>query len=152
MRISKGLLIAASCLMLGAVPALAQSAEDVEKAAPMAAAKAKAKAKKKAAPKGKNAAEVVIANARADAIVAVSLTTGKGKTISVVKKSLPSGKKHAMKLPAGSGCDFTVNARFADGSEFEPTAVNLCMDKTLRFTDGEGGAPANDPGPAEDAQ
>lgn len=140
----KGLLIAASCLMLGSAPVLAQSAEDVEKVAPAATAKVKAKAKKAVA-KGKNASEVVVLNARGDEIVAVTLTTAKGKTIAVVKKSLPAGKKHAMKLPGGSGCEFTVNARFADGTEFDPTPVNLCTDKTLRFTDGEAGSAPSAP-------
>jgi len=148
MRFSKAVLVTTASLMLGSMPALAQSAEDVEKAPPVAAAKAKAK---KVAAKGKNASDVTVVNARADEIVSVSVTTAKGKTIALVKKSLPAGKKHVFKLPAGSGCDFTVNARFADGTEFDPTPVNLCVDKTLRFTDGEaGGAPTEAPAPAEE--
>jgi hypothetical protein len=143
MRIQTAVLAAVACLLLGAAPALAQSAEDVEKAPPAAEAapKVKAKAKKRVAPKGKHAAEVMVQNARADGITAVTLTTAKGKSIAVVKKSLPAGTKHAMKLPAGSGCDFTVSARFADGTELDPTPVNLCNDKTIRFTDGEAVTP-----------
>lgn len=145
MRFKPALLAAASCLLLGASPVFAQSAQDVEKAPPAeAAAKVKQKTKKKA-PKGKHASDVIVMNARADGITSVTLTTAKGKSIAVVKKSLPAGTKHTMKLPAGSGCEFTVSARFADGTEFDPTPVNLCTDKTIRFTDGEamgGEAPA----------
>lgn len=152
MRFKTAVVVAASCLLLGAAPAFAQSAADVEKAPPTeAAAKVKAKAKKKAAPKsapkGKNAAEVIVQNARADGIANVTLTTDKGKSIAVVKKSLPAGTKHAMKLPAGSGCTFTVSARFVDGTEVDPTPVDLCRDKVIRFTEGDN-VPAEAPAPA----
>lgn len=152
MRISKALLVAASCLMLGTAPTLAQTAADVEQAAPAVAAKVKAKAKKKAAPKGKHAGAISIVNARADAVAAVSITNAKGKVVASVKKAIAPGKKVGVAIPGGNGCDFTVAARFGDGTEFEPTPVNLCRDKTLRFTDGEGGAPAEAPAPADDAQ
>lgn len=147
MRMSKALLVVASGLMLCAAPALAQTAADVEQAAPAAAAKVKAKAKKKAA-KGQHAGAISILNARADAVAAVSITNAKGKVVASVKKAIAPGKKVGLSIPGGNGCDFTVAARFGDGTEFEPTPVNLCRDKTLRFTDGEGGAPA----PADEAQ
>jgi hypothetical protein len=147
MRIKTAVLVAASCLLLGAAPAFAQSAEDVEKAPPAAAAaaKVKAKAKKKAAPKGKNAGDVTVVNARGDVVASVAFTNAQGKVVASVKKPLAPGKKTVVKLMGG--CDFTVSARFADGSDFEPTALNLCADKTIRFTDGEGVPASADPGP-----
>lgn len=150
MRISRAVLVAASCLMLGSLPALAQSAEDVEKAPPVAAAKVKAKAKKKV-DAAKTAGTITIVNARADVITSVGIATGEGKAVGGVKKPLAPGKKATVKISA-KGCEFVISARFADGTDFDPAPVNLCVDKTIRFTDGEGGgAPANDPAP-DDAQ
>ena len=89
--------------------------------------------KAKAVPK--NASEAIVTNTRASAVTGLSITNAAGKSLASLKKPLEAGKKISFKLPAKSGCVFSVNASFADDSEFEPAEVNLCIDKNIRFTD-----------------
>lgn len=107
-------------------------APGAEAAAP-AAQRAVRTAKKKAA--AKNATEVVFLNARSGAVVTgATLTSAGGKTAGL-KQPLAPGKKVSVKLPKGAGCVFALNASFSDDGEFDQTEVNLCTDKTVRFTD-----------------
>lgn len=102
------------------------------------AAKVQAAAKKRA-PKAKtppkNASELVLVNARSAAVTGLALTNAAGKNLAVLKKPLEPGKKISFKLPAKSGCLFTIDASFADESPFDASEVDLCIDKTVRFTD-----------------
>lgn len=109
----------------------AGSAQDAT--APAAAAKAKARAKVKAPPK--NATQAIISNAQASALTGMHITNAAGKVMASLKKPVDPGKKITLKLPAKAGCLFTINAAFADGSEFDPAEVDLCVDKNVRFTD-----------------
>ncbi|MCZ8374940.1 MAG: hypothetical protein O9342_06155 [Beijerinckiaceae bacterium] len=128
MRIVTGLASVVLVMGLGHGGAVAQQAN-----AP-AAAPAAPRTAQRAVPK--NAAEIVLANARSGAVVTgISVTSAAGKSVATLKKPLEPGKKITIKLPKNSGCTFAVNASFSDDAEFDQTDVNLCMDKTVRFTD-----------------
>ncbi|MCZ8186423.1 MAG: hypothetical protein O9308_08585 [Beijerinckiaceae bacterium] len=128
MRIVTGL--ASVVLMMG----LGQGAASAQQANAPAAAPAAPRTASRAVPK--NAAEIVLANARSGAVVTgLSVTSAAGKSVATLKKPLEPGKKITIKLPKNSGCTFAVNASFSDDAEFDQTDVNLCTDKTVRFTD-----------------
>ncbi len=130
-----GLAIAVSAALLISAPVLAQQAPaPAATPAPAAdAAKAKRPAQKKAA--AKNAGEIVLVNARGAVVTGASVTSAAGKTVATLKKPLEAGKKIVIKLPKNSGCVFAINASFSDDAEFDQSEVNLCADKTVRFTE-----------------
>ncbi|WP_284178739.1 hypothetical protein [Rhabdaerophilum sp. SD176] len=128
MRIVTGLASVVLIMGLGQGAAMAQQAN-----AP-AAAPAAPRTAQRAVPK--NAAEIILTNARSGAVVTgLSVTSAAGKSVATLKKPLEPGKKITIRLPKNSGCTFAVNASFSDDAEFDQTDVNLCMDKTVRFTD-----------------
>ena len=110
-------------------------AQDATAPVAAAAAKAKARAKAKAKAPPKNATQAIISNAQASALTGMQISNAAGKVVAAIKKPVDPGKKSTLKLPAKAGCLFTVSAAFADGSEFDPTEVDLCVDKNIRFTD-----------------
>lgn len=142
MTVWSGLGIAAAALVSAALvstsmPALAQQAPAPGAAAEQAAGAAKAKVKRVAKKKvpAKNASEIVLANARTAVVTDVSVTSAAGKSVATLKKPLEPGKKITIRLPKNSGCTFAINASFSDDAEFDQSEVNLCTDKTVRFTE-----------------
>lgn len=83
----------------------------------------------------KNASEVIVTNARTVALTGLEITTAKGEKVATLKKPLEPGKKLTYRFRPRNGCIFTVNAAFADESGFDPTEVDLCTDKNVRFTE-----------------
>jgi hypothetical protein len=134
MMFRSSLALAAVALLAVSAPVFAQQAPapGAEQAA-AAPAKAKKAAKKKVA--AKNASEIVLANGRGAVVTAVSVTSAAGKQVATLKKPLEAGKKISIKLPKGAGCTFAINASFSDDAEFDQSEVNLCTDKTVRFTE-----------------
>jgi hypothetical protein len=111
----KSFILGSAALALITVPAFAQQAP-------------------KAKPLPKNATELVLTNARPATLSGFELSRD-GKKFAAIKRPLEAGKKVAIKLPKNAGCEFVVNAAYADDAEFEETQVNLCADKTVRLTD-----------------
>ena len=134
MMFRSSLALAAVALLAVSAPVFAQQAPapGAEQAA-AAPAKAKKAAKKKVA--AKNASEIVLVNGRGAVVTAVSVTSAAGKQVAALKKPLEAGKKISIKLPKGAGCTFAINASFSDDAEFDQSEVNLCTDKTVRFTE-----------------
>lgn len=77
-------------------------------------------------------AELRVENQRAANLVSVEILDGEGKVIGRLARPLAAGKKAAMRLQRGRGCDMTVQARFDDEGEVDET-INLCREKVLRF-------------------
>lgn len=128
------LAVAVVALMSLSAPVFAQQAPAPgAEAAAAAPARAKRAAKKKVA--AKNASEIVLVNGRGAVVTAVSVTSAAGKQVAALKKPLEGGKKISIKLPKGAGCTFAINASFSDDAEFDQSEVNLCTDKTVRFTE-----------------
>jgi hypothetical protein len=92
-----------------------------------------AQAQQRAVPK--NASEAIVTNARTVAVTGLEITTSKGEKVGTLKKALEPGKKISFRFRPRNGCIFTVNASFADESEFDATEVDLCTDKNIRFVD-----------------
>lgn len=135
MMFRSSLALAAAALLSASAPAFAQQAPApaATEQAVAAPAKAKRAAKKKVA--AKNASEIVLVNGRGAVVTAVSVTSAAGKQVAALKKPLEAGKKISIKLPKGAGCTFAINASFSDDAEFDQSEVNLCTDKTVRFTE-----------------
>lgn len=83
----------------------------------------------------KNASEAIVTNGRTVAVTGLEITTAKGDKVGTLKQPLQPGKKITFKFRPRNGCLFTVNAAFADQSDFDPTEVDLCTDKNIRFVD-----------------
>lgn len=83
----------------------------------------------------KNATSFTLINARSVAVTGLSVTSAAGKNVAALRAQLAPGKRIAFKIPANSGCLFTVNASFADDAEFDQSEVDLCADKNVRLTD-----------------
>lgn len=92
-----------------------------------------AQGKKKAAKKPP--AEIIVVNARAATLVEFSLTTEQGKNVAALKAVLAPGKRATLKLARGAACQLTVSAAYDDESENAGGVVDVCADKTIRFTD-----------------
>lgn len=126
-------------LLALSIPAQAQQAPAPEDEAPVAAPAAPAArpaaraARRKAT--AKNATQVVFQNSRASAVTAITLTGAGGKPSSMLKTALAPGKKVTVKLRKNAGCTFSLDASFDDEAPFEPTQVDLCVDKTINFTE-----------------
>ena len=137
MRNIAGLASIVLFVSLAGSPAFAQQSNESAAAPPPAAAAPAQRAQRAAQRKlPKNAAEIVLANARSAAVVTgISVTSAAGKSVATLKKPLEAGKRITIKLPKNSGCTFSINASFSDDAEFDQTDVNLCADKTVRFTD-----------------
>lgn len=93
----------------------------------------KAKAKKKVV--AKNASTLILVNNRGAAVTGLQVTSAAGKNVAKLKSALEPGKKITLTLAKGAGCAFAINAAFSDDAELEQTQVDLCADKTVRFTD-----------------
>lgn len=83
----------------------------------------------------KNASEAIVVNARSVAVTGLEITTAKGEKVGTLKKALEPGQQISFKFRPRNGCVFTVNASFADEAEFDAAEQDLCLDKTIRFTD-----------------
>jgi hypothetical protein len=83
----------------------------------------------------KNASEAIVTNGRTVAVTGLEITTAKGDKVGTLQKALEPGKKITFRFRPRNGCIFTVNAAFADDSGFDPTEVDLCTDKNIRFVD-----------------
>ena len=86
--------------------------------------------------RAQRATEVVVVNARADAVSQFTLTDSNGQAMAQLKNPLPGGKQARFRFrQGGAPCQLTVNATFADGTSVDSETVDVCKDKTIRFTD-----------------
>ncbi len=79
------------------------------------------------------ASTVVITNAREVAATDISVDVD-GQTVRLAKPLAPKAKA-TLKLPKMSGCVVAVAAAFEDESTAELPELDVCKDKTVRFTD-----------------
>lgn len=79
------------------------------------------------------ASTVVITNAREVAATDISVEAN-GQTVRLAKPLAPKAKA-TLKLPKMSGCVVAVAAAFEDESTAELPELDVCKDKTVRFTD-----------------
>jgi hypothetical protein len=87
-----------------------------------------------AAPTKPNPASIVhITNTRDITVTDISVDAG-GQTVRLAKPLAPKGKT-TLKLPKMSGCIVAVAATFEDESTAELPELDICKDKTVRFTD-----------------
>ena len=85
---------------------------------------------------GPRATEVIVVNARTDAVSQFTLTDPNGQAMAQLKNPLPGGKQARFRFrQGGAPCQLTVNATFGDGSSIDGETVDVCKDKTIRFTD-----------------
>ena len=89
--------------------------------------------KKQAA--AKPPAEIVVANTRAANLTGFTLADDAGKIIADIKQWLAGGKSARVRIPKGAPCVLTLSAMFDDEAENSASQVDICKDKTLRFTD-----------------
>lgn len=82
-----------------------------------------------------SAREAVIVNARTSALSGLSLTGAAGQSVGGISKPVPPGQSVRIKLAKGAGCVLTVEASFDDETASDPAQVDVCADKTVRFTD-----------------
>jgi len=81
----------------------------------------------------KPASAVLITNAREVAVTDFIVEAG-GQTVRLAKPLAPKGKT-TLKLPKMSGCIVAVAATFEDESTADLSELDVCKDKTVRFTD-----------------
>jgi hypothetical protein len=77
-------------------------------------------------------AEIRVENLRTANMTSLEILDAEGKVVGRMARPLPAGKKSALRLQRGQGCDMTVQAKFDDEGEVEET-LNLCREKVLRF-------------------
>jgi hypothetical protein len=77
-------------------------------------------------------AEIRVENLRTANMTSLEVLDAEGKVVGRLARPLPAGKKLALRLQRGQGCDMTVQARFDDDGEVDET-LNLCREKVLRF-------------------
>jgi hypothetical protein len=118
--------VAFALLVLIAGPAAAQTAPEADAPAPSA--------KGKAARAPKPAQAVIVTNARNGTATEVVITGDDEKTTKVAKKIPPKGKL-TVKLPKQAGCLVQVAATFEGEGEVEFGELDICKEKTIRFTD-----------------
>ena len=117
--------VAFALLVLAAGPVAAQ----------MAPPEADAPAPKgKAARAPKPAQAVIVTNGRNGTATEVVITGDDEKTTKVAKKIPPKGKL-TVKLPKQAGCLVQVAATFEGEGEVEFGELDICKEKTIRFTD-----------------
>jgi hypothetical protein len=80
-------------------------------------------------------AEVTVANARAANITGFAMTDDAGKVVGKIAKPIASGKSVKVKLAKGAPCTLNVAANFDDDTDGAEGQVDVCSDKTIRFTD-----------------
>jgi hypothetical protein len=83
--------------------------------------------------KPKPATALTITNART--VPATEVAVGAGEETVRVSKPLAPKAKTTLKLPKMSGCMVTVSATFADESVVDLDEVDVCKERTVRFTD-----------------
>jgi len=76
---------------------------------------------------------VLISNAREVAVTDIAVEAD-GQTVRLAKPLAPKAKA-TLKLPKMSGCIVAVAATFEDESTAELPELDVCKDKTVRFTD-----------------
>lgn len=108
---------AALALALAAGPAVAQSG------------------KRKAAAKAP--AQITITNLRSQAMTSLVIQTASDTpaVVANVGKPLAAGKSLKLALRKPKGCAYNVLARFADESEAEAEAMDLCKERVIRLTE-----------------
>jgi hypothetical protein len=79
------------------------------------------------------ASAVLITNAREVTVTDISVEAA-GQTVRLAKPLAPKAKA-TLKLPKMSGCIVAVAATFEDESTAELPELDVCKDKTVRFTD-----------------
>ena len=85
---------------------------------------------------GQKATEVVVVNARADSVSSFSVSDANGQTLAQLKNPLAGGKQARFRFRSGGApCQVTVNATFSDGSSIDGEQIDICKDKTIRFTE-----------------
>lgn len=79
--------------------------------------------------------EVTVTNARASAVTGLSLTSESGQSVGGIRAPIAPGKSVKIKLAKGATCALTVVANFEDDTASDDGQVDVCADKTIRFTD-----------------
>lgn len=88
-----------------------------------------------AAPAPKPPGQIALVNARAVPLMGLELALADGTSIARLAKPLAPGKRVMLKLGKGATCTLAVAARFEDEAEPAAETVDVCKDKSLRFTD-----------------
>ncbi|MGL4322562.1 MAG: hypothetical protein ACRCTD_00875 [Beijerinckiaceae bacterium] len=85
----------------------------------------------------KNAASIVITNARQATLQELDITTQGEQAIVAAKlaKPLAYGKSVTLMIKGKRGCQFDIRGTFDDSTTIESDSVDLCADKTLRLTE-----------------
>jgi hypothetical protein len=83
--------------------------------------------------KAKPVSTIVITNARA--VPATDVAIGANGQIVRLPKPLAPKAKTTLRLPKMTGCMVAVAATFEDESTAEFPELDVCQDKTVRFTD-----------------
>ncbi len=83
----------------------------------------------------KNASEAIVVNARSVAVTGLEITSAKGEKVGTLKKGDRARQAAGVQVPPAQWLRLHIAASFADDAEFEPTEQDLCVDKTIRFTD-----------------
>ena len=77
-------------------------------------------------------AQISIDNQRPANLTELVISDAEGNAVARLVRPLAPGKKSALKLGKGKGCEMNVQARFEDDSEVDET-LDLCKEKVLRF-------------------
>jgi len=88
-----------------------------------------------AAPARKAPAQVTLVNGRSATLTGLELTLADGKSVAKLGKPLAGGKKTVLKLGKGATCTLGLAASFEDDAEPVADTVDICKDKSLRFTE-----------------
>jgi hypothetical protein len=91
-------------------------------------------AKGKAARTARPAQAVIVTNGRNGTATEVVITGDDDKATKVTKKLPPKGKL-TVKVPKQAGCLVQVAATFENEGEVEFGELDICKEKTIRFTD-----------------
>ncbi len=131
---------AGSAATNAATSAAQNAAQDATDAAAQQAAPVKKKPKPKPRkPKGPPKAgpgQVLVTNERAVGLRQLTMTSIKDPTKSaIVAKRLAPGAKAIGKLPAKSGCDFSISGEFDDGTSLDISNVEVCKDRALNLVE-----------------
>ncbi|MGL4727450.1 MAG: hypothetical protein ACRCWO_01725 [Bosea sp. (in: a-proteobacteria)] len=80
---------------------------------------------------------VTVTNARTEALTALVIQTAEAspRVVAKLAKPLGGGKSQKLNLSKAKGCSYNVLAQFADESEAEAEALDLCKDPKIRLTE-----------------
>lgn len=108
------------------------TAEDPPAAAP--AAPGEPRARPKPRPRGPAPARALsVQNDSQNTLTSLEVS-GDGKTARLAKPLKPKGKT-TLPLPALKGCTVSVAAAFDGAAEAQASELDICKDKSIRFTD-----------------